>query len=106
MLCLAGAYAINNSLFDVGITIAFGILAYVMRMAGFEVAPMVLAFILAPMLEQSLTQSLIMAHGDPTIFFTRPIALLFMLLTGLSVFLYARSMVRDRREVQKFGGTT
>ena len=106
MLCLAGAYAINNSLFDVGITIAFGILAYVMRMAGFEVAPMVLAFILAPMLEQSLTQSLIMAHGDPTIFFTRPIALLFMLMTALSVFLYARAMVRARRQIQKFGGTS
>ena len=97
MLCLAGAYAINNSLFDVGITIAFGIVAYVMRTAGFEVAPMVLAFILAPMLEQSLTQSLIMAHGDPTIFFTRPIAALFMAFTGISVFLYARSMMRERR---------
>src|SRR5688500_13462533 len=93
VLCLAGAFAINNSLFDVGIAITFGILAYAMRMAGFEVAPMVLAFILAPMLEQSLTQSLIMAHGDPTIFFTRPIAALFMALTAVSVFLYARALV-------------
>lgn len=106
MLCLAGAYAINNSLFDVGITIAFGILAYVMRIAGFEVAPMVLAFILAPMLEQSLTQSLIMAHGDPTIFFTRPIAALFMALTALSIFLYVRLMMRERRVTQQFGGTS
>jgi putative tricarboxylic transport membrane protein len=97
LLCLAGAYAINNSLFDVGIAIVFGILACVMRMGGFEVAPMVLAFILAPMLEQSLTQSLIMSHGNPGVFFTRPIALLFMLLTALSIGLYARSMLRARR---------
>jgi putative tricarboxylic transport membrane protein len=96
MLCLAGAYAINNSLFDVGIAIAFGIVGYTMRMAGFEVAPMVLAFILAPMLEQSLTQSLIMSHGSPLIFVTRPIALLFLVLTAVSVGLYIRSGWRAR----------
>jgi putative tricarboxylic transport membrane protein len=96
LLCLVGAYSINNSLVDVGITILFGLVAYVMRMGGFEVAPMVLAFILAPMLEQSLTQSLIMAQGDPSIFFTRPIAALFMVLTGVSVWLYARSILRAR----------
>jgi putative tricarboxylic transport membrane protein len=58
---------------------------------------MVLAFILAPMLEQSLTQSLLMSHGSPAVFFTRPIAALFMALTALSIWLYARSMLRDRR---------
>jgi len=97
LLCLAGAFAINNSLFDVGVAITFGVVAYVMRMGGFEVAPMVLAFILAPMLEQSLTQSLIMSHGDPSVFFTRPIAALFMVLTVVSVWYYARSMLKDRR---------
>lgn len=96
MLCLAGAYAINNSLFDVGIAIAFGVVGYTMRMGGFEVAPMVLAFILAPMLEQSLTQSLIMSHGSPLIFVTRPIALLFLVLTAVSIALYIRSGLRAR----------
>jgi putative tricarboxylic transport membrane protein len=97
MLCLAGAFAINNSLFDVAVAIGFGILAYVMRMGGFEVAPMVLAFILAPMLEQSLTQSLIMSHGNPAVFFTRPIAGGFMILTAVSVALYVRSILRARK---------
>jgi len=96
LLCLVGAYSINSSLVDVGITIVFGLVAYVMRMGGFEVAPMVLAFILAPMLEQSLTQSLIMAQGDPSIFLTRPIAALFIVLTGVSVWLYARAILRAR----------
>lgn len=97
MLCLAGSYAINSSLFDVGITLAFGLVGYVMRMGGFEVPPMVLAFILAPMLEQSLTQSLLMSHGSPLIFFTRPLAALFMLLTAVSVALYVRTAMRSRR---------
>ena len=96
LLCLVGAFSINNSFVDVGITILFGVVAYVMRMGGFEVAPMVLAFILAPMLEQSLTQALIMSQGNPAIFFTRPIAALFMVLTGISVWLYARSILRAR----------
>lgn len=96
MLCLAGAYAINNSLFDVGIALAFGILGYVMRMGGFEVPPMVLAFILSPMLEQSLTQSLMMAEGSPLIFLMRPIAVVFLLLTVASVVLYLRSGLRAR----------
>lgn len=57
---------------------------------------MVLAFILAPMLEQSLTQSLMMSHGSPLIFVTRPIALLFLVLTAVSVGLYIRSGWRAR----------
>ena len=96
LLCLVGAFSINNSLVDVGVTIAFGVVAYLMRMGGFEVAPMVLAFILAPMLEQSLTQALIMSQGNPAIFFTRPIAALFMVLTAVSIWLYARSILRAR----------
>ena len=96
MLCLVGAYTINNSMFDVGIVLAFGVIGYVMRMAGFEVAPMVLAFILSPMLEQSLIQSLLMSHGSPLIFLTRPIALVFLVLTAVSVGLYVRSGLRAR----------
>ena len=96
MLCLAGAYAINNSLFDVGIALSFGIVGYVMRMGGFEVPPMVLAFILSPMLEQSLIQSLLMSHGSPLIFVTRPIALVFVVLTAVSVGLYVRAGLRAR----------
>ena len=69
----------------------------VMLAFGTMIAPMVLAFILAPMLEQSLTQSLIMSHGNPAVFFTRPIAAAFMILTVVSVFFYARSMMRARK---------
>lgn len=90
MLCVAGSYAINSSIFDVGLMVVFGVVGYGMRVAGFAVPPMVLAFILSPMLEQALTQSLIMSTGSPLIFFTRPIAALFMGLSLVSVFLLAR----------------
>jgi putative tricarboxylic transport membrane protein len=55
--------------------LAFGILGYLMRKYGYEGAPMVLAFVLGPMFENSLRQSLLLSDGSFSIFFTRPIAL-------------------------------
>jgi putative tricarboxylic transport membrane protein len=71
---LIGAYSVNNSSFDVGITIAFGFLGYLLRKFDFEPAPLVLAMILGPQLEASLRRSLIYSHGDLMVFFERPIA--------------------------------
>ena len=71
---IIGAYSVNNSIFDVGITIAFGFFGYVMRKFAFEPAPLVLAMILGPQLEASLRRSLIYSRGDLGIFFERPIA--------------------------------
>jgi putative tricarboxylic transport membrane protein len=74
LFCLIGAYSINNSTFDVAIMLAFGVLGYLMRKYKFEGAPMVLAFVLGPMLENSLRQSLLLSDGSFFIFFTRPIS--------------------------------
>lgn len=71
---LIGAYSVNNSSFDVGITIAFGFLGYLLRKFDFEPAPLVLAMILGPQLEASLRRSLIYSRGDLMVFFERPIA--------------------------------
>jgi putative tricarboxylic transport membrane protein len=71
---LIGAYSVNNSSFDVGVTIAFGVLGYLLRKFDFEPAPLVLAMILGPQLEASLRRSLIYSRGDLLIFFERPIA--------------------------------
>ncbi len=81
LFCVIGAYSISNSLFDVGIMFLFGIVGYLMRKFGYEGAPLVLAFVLGPMLEYSLRQSLLMSKGSFSIFFTRPIAGAGMLLT-------------------------
>jgi putative tricarboxylic transport membrane protein len=81
LFCLIGAYSINNNLFDVSIMLLFGVLGYFMKKIGYEGAPLVLAFVLGPMLENSLRQSLLISDGSFLIFFTRPISGTGMLLT-------------------------
>ena len=80
---LIGAYSVNNSAFDMGITIAFGFFGYVMRKFDFEPAPLVLAMILGPQLSASLRRSLIYSRGDLLVFFERPIAATLMALALL-----------------------
>ena len=69
-----GAYSVRFMLFDVWVALIFGVLGYVMRKLGFPIAPMVLASVLAQMLETSFQQSLLISQGSPLIFFNRPIA--------------------------------
>lgn len=80
---LVGAYSVNNSIFDVGITVTFGLFGYLMRKFNFEPAPLVLAMILGPQLEASLRRSLIYSRGDLRVFFERPIAATLMALALL-----------------------
>jgi len=74
ILCVIGTYSVNYSLVDVGMLGAFGVLGYVMRKLDFPLAPMVLTVLLTPIMEQALRQSLVISHGDFSIFFTRPIS--------------------------------
>jgi putative tricarboxylic transport membrane protein len=60
--------------FDVFVMVVFGVLGYLMRKFGYEPAPMVLAFVLGPMLENNLRKSLILSHGDFMFFIERPIS--------------------------------
>ena len=83
---IIGAYSVNNSVFDVGVTVAFGVFGYLIRIFDFEPAPLVLAMILGPQLEASLRRSLIYSHGDLLIFFERPIAAVLMALALFMLF--------------------
>jgi putative tricarboxylic transport membrane protein len=74
LFSVLGAFSVRNNFSDVGMALAFGVLGYLMVKLGYPTAPLVLALILTPMLENALRQSLSMAHGSPLIFFTRPIA--------------------------------
>ncbi len=74
LFCVVGAFAINNSVFDIGVMVAFGVLAYVMEANGFPIAPALLGLVLGGMLEQNLVTSLLKADGDVGAFFARPIA--------------------------------
>lgn len=74
VFCMVGAYAINNTQFDVGIVLLFGVLAFFMEKNGFPIAPVILGAVLGGMLERQFTNSIIKADGDWTMFFSRPIA--------------------------------
>lgn len=97
--CLVGVYSVSNTVFDIYLMIAFGGLGYLMRKFGYEPAPLVLAFVLGPLMENNLRKSLILSQGDFAIFFTRPLSVaclaiaLFLLLSPLL------PALRKRREV-------
>ncbi|MFA7438624.1 tripartite tricarboxylate transporter permease [Castellaniella sp.] len=74
LFCLVGSYSIQNSFFDVGVTLAFGLIAYLMEENGFPLAPTILGIILGGMLESNLVSSLIKSDGHLIAFFDRPIA--------------------------------
>ncbi len=80
-----GTYSIRFIAFDVWVMLLFGVIGYFMRKLGFPVAPMVLATVIAQMMETSLGQSLLISQGSPLIFFTRPISAVFMGLAFLSI---------------------
>src|SRR3954468_20780124 len=74
VFCVAGSFAINNSIFGVTLMLAFGILAYLMEENGFPVAPAILGMVLGAMLEENFISSMIKADGRAAAFFERPIA--------------------------------
>src|SRR5512139_3219311 len=74
LFCILGAYSLNQSVFDVGVMVAFGVLGYIFRKLDWPLAPTVLALILGPMMERALRTSLEMSAGDMRIFMTRPIS--------------------------------
>jgi putative tricarboxylic transport membrane protein len=74
MFCIIGVYEANNSIVDVWIMLIMGVLGYALRKFDFDPAPLVLGLVIAPILEQSLRQSLIMSNGNYLIFVSRPIS--------------------------------
>lgn len=74
VFCSVGAFAINNTQFDIGIVLLFGVLAFFMEKNGFPIAPVVLGVVLGGMLERHFTRSIQASDGDWTMFFSRPIA--------------------------------
>jgi putative tricarboxylic transport membrane protein len=83
LLCVIGAYSVKNSGFDVMLMVLFGIAGYIFRKFDYECAPLILAFVLGPLLEVNFRQALLSSQGDFAIFFTRPIAATAIGLAGL-----------------------
>lgn len=84
-LCLVGSYCVNNSMVDVFVAVLFGIVGYIMGEFKFPIPPMLITFILAPLFEESVGQSLAMSEGSFLIFLQRPISLAFLILTPVTL---------------------
>lgn len=80
IFCLVGAYSIRNSIFDVWVMLAFGLLGFFLRRFGFQVAPIVIGLVLGPIAENSFRQTSMMFRGDFSLLFSRPIAVCLLLL--------------------------
>jgi putative tricarboxylic transport membrane protein len=102
LFCLIGVYSVSNAVFDIYIMILFGIVGYLMKKFDYEGAPLVLAFVLGPLLENNLRKSLIMSQGDFSIFFTRPLSAVSLV---LALFLLLSPLIpwmgRKREEIPK-----
>jgi putative tricarboxylic transport membrane protein len=97
-ICLIGAYVINNSVIDVTIMLLCGVVGYLMRKFEYEPAPLVLAYVLAPMLENALRQSLILSGGSFGIFMVRPISAGCLLVAAGLLFSSLLPRIRQKRE--------
>jgi putative tricarboxylic transport membrane protein len=85
--CVIGAYGVNNNAFDILVMLGFGVFGYYAERFGFSLAPLVLAFVLGPLMETSLRQSLILSEGAFAIFVTRPISGILLAFAALMVVL-------------------
>src|SRR5215468_11439059 len=92
-----GIYSVNNSSFEIYLTAVFGIIGFVCMRLGFPLAPMLLGFVLGPMMEENLRRSMLMSGGDPSVFFTHPISLAFMIATALILVVMVAPAVRRHR---------
>jgi len=86
LFCFVGAYSESSSFIQVYTMLIFGVIGYLMRKAEYEPAPLVLALVLGPMIEEAFCQSLISYHGDLTIFLKRPISAGFLIMSLIMIF--------------------
>src|SRR5262245_50958937 len=99
LLCVVGAYSANKNAFDLWVMLGFGIGGYVLRKLEYDLAPFVIAFVLAPLLEQSLRQSLVMSPDGAMILLQRPVTALLLAASAMLAALMLR-----RKSSPKGGG--
>lgn len=95
LICI-GVYSANNNLFDVVFVLVFGIFGYVVSSLGFQPAPLLLGYVLGPMVEENFRRALLLARGDPMVFINRPISGVCMLLIALMLLLVTYKHLRAK----------
>ena len=99
LFTIIGVYASGNNVFDIYVMIFFGVFGYLMRKFGFEPAPLVLAFVLGPLLENNLRKALILSQGDLVTFLQRPISGACLVLAALVLLSPLLPALRKKREI-------
>ena len=98
VFCAIGVLSLNNNNFDVYLMALFGALGYVFAKLECEPAPMLLGFILGPMMEEYLRRAMLLSRGDATVFLTRPISATMLALAVISLILVLSPSISAKRE--------
>jgi TctA family transporter len=96
--CCIGAFSVNNSVFDVFMMAMFGVVGYALIKLDFEPAPLLLGFVLGPMLEENLRRAMLLSRGSPSVFVTHPLSLGLLLVAAALLIVVVMPTVRSKRE--------
>jgi TctA family transporter len=98
VFCCIGTYSLNNNNFDVFMTAGFALLGYIFYKLSCEPAPLLLGFILGPMMEENLRRALLLARGDWSTFFTRPLSAGLLIAAALMIVVVMLPSIKNKRE--------
>jgi len=98
VFCCIGVYTVNNTTFDIYLTAAFGLIGYLFTKLRCEAAPLLLGFVLGPMMEEYFRRAMLLSRGDYTVFFTRPLSLGLLIAAALLVLVVMLPAVKKTRE--------
>lgn len=98
VFCAIGVFSLNNSIFDIYFMALFGVIGYVFKKLDCEPAPLLLGFILGPMMEEFLRRAMLLAKGDPSVFVTRPISATMLALAAVLLTLVLLPSFKKTRE--------
>jgi putative tricarboxylic transport membrane protein len=96
LLSLVGTYSVNKNFFDLWVMTGFGVLGYVLRKFEYEMGPLLLSFVLAPLLEQAIRQSMVMSPDGAMIFFQRPMTISLLLVSLVLVTLIVKRALKSK----------
>ena len=98
LFCCVGVYTLNNSTFDVFLTAIFAVVGYLFYKTSCEPAPLLLGFILGPMMEENLRRALLLSRGDWSTFMTRPLSAGLLIAAALMIVVVMLPTIRSKRE--------
>jgi TctA family transporter len=101
MFCCVGAFASMNSVFSVWLMLGWGVAGYFFKKIDAQPAPMILGFVLGPMLEENFRRSMQLANGNPSVFFERPISAVFLVMAVFFIIALLLPSIRGKRELLK-----